>query len=111
MPRRPHGKLSAAVVAHFKPDPEVAEGCEAEDYWEDPVEVWPENWDSLLLFISLQTQWNVAVGMGGGGRLGLRYEATYPLLDRVAEGDQAEWNRLFAEIRHMERAVLAIPVK
>lgn len=75
------------------------------------MEVWPENWEPLLLFISLQTQWNIVVGMGGGGRIGLRYEAVYPLLDRAAAGDQEEWGRLFAEIRHMERAVLAIPLR
>ena len=108
MHRGPPGKLEAAVTAFFKPDPEIAEGCAPEDYWEDPVEVWPENWDSLMLFISLQTQWNVSVGMGGGGRTGLRYEAVYPLLDRAA-ADDAEWTRIFAEIRRMEAAVLAIP--
>lgn len=47
--------------------------------------------------------------MGGGGRIGLRYEAVHPLLDRAAAGDESEWNRLFAEIMHMERAVLEIP--
>ena len=82
----------------------MAEGCEAEDYWEDPVEVWPENWASLALFCSLQTQWSVAIGMGGGGRIGLRYEALYPLLDRAADGDKAEWSQLFADVQAMEQA-------
>lgn len=75
------------------------------------MEVWPENWESLLFFVSLQTQWTLAVGMGGGARTGLRYESVYPLLDKIAADDQKEWNRLFAEVRHMERAVLAIPLK
>lgn len=65
----------------------------------------------LQLFASLQTQWSIAVGMGGGGRLGLRYEAVYPLLDRVSRGDEATWERLFSDIQVMEMAVLAIPIK
>lgn len=89
----------------------MAEGFEAEDYWEDPVEVWPENWGVLSLFVGLQTQWHVAIGMGGGGRIGLRYEALYPLLDRAADGDKREWDHLFADVQLMELEVLKIPVK
>lgn len=107
-PDWPHGKLTAAAAAYFKPPPEIADGFEPEDYWEESIEVWPENWDVLNLFVRLQTQWSWAVGMGGGGRLGLRYEAVYPLLDRMANGDQDEWNVLFADIQAMERAVLAV---
>lgn len=108
---RPPGKLEAAVIARFKPEPDVADGCAPEDYWEDPVEVWPENWDSLVFFVSLQTQWSYAIGLAGGGRIGLRYEAVYPLLDRIAGKNKAKWDRLFDELRHMERAVLRLPVK
>ena len=86
----------------------MAEGFAPEDYWEAPAQVWPENWDVLALFVSLQTQWAIAIGMGGGGRIGLRYEAVYPLLDRAAGGDQAEWQQLFADMRAMENAVLTI---
>lgn len=57
----------------------------------------------------LQTQWTWAVGMGGGQRIGLKYEAVYPLLDRAAQGDQEEWDCLFSDIQAMEQAVLAIP--
>ncbi|UBB16132.1 DUF1799 domain-containing protein [Comamonas odontotermitis] len=89
----------------------MAEGCEPEDYWEDPVEVWPENWETLLLFVSMQTQWSIAVGVGGGGRTGMWYASLYPLLDRIAAGDQEEWDHLFAEMRALERVVLAIDVK
>ena len=109
--RGPPGKLTAAARAYFTPDPEVAEGFEPEDYFEDPVEVWPENWGVLTLFVGLQTQWAVAIGFGGGGRIGLRYEALYPRLDRVAEGDSKEWNHLFADIQAMEQAVLMLPMK
>ena len=70
------------------------------------MEVWPECRGSLELFIALETQWNVAIGIGGGGKLGLRYEAVYPLLDRVAAGDRDEWGCLFGDVRLMEQAVL-----
>lgn len=89
----------------------MAEGCAPEDYWEDPVEVWPECRGALELFVALETQWNVAVGIGGGGKVGLRYEAVYPLLELAADGDRQEWRNLFADIRVMEQAVLRIPSK
>ena len=101
------GKLTAAVTAQYKPAPEVAEGFLAEDYWEDPVEVWPENWETMLLFSVFETQWNWVVGVGGGGRTGLKYEVVYPYLDRITKGDENEWSRLFADIQQMEQAALA----
>ena len=85
----------------------MAEGFLPEDYWEDPVEVWPDAWESLLVFNTFGTQWNWAVGMGGGGRTGLRYEAVYPVLDRITKGDDDAWGRLFADIQDMEQAAIA----
>ena len=64
------------------------------------VEVWPDNWPAFEIFISLQTQWQV----GMSGRTGLRYEALYPLLDRVATGDG--WEELFSDVRTLEYAAL-----
>lgn len=65
-----------------------------------------------MLFLGLQTQWAwVSGGMGGGARVGLRYEAVYPLLDRAAAGDQEVWNLLFSDVQAMEMAVLKIPLK
>ena len=89
----------------------MAAGFDPEDYWEDPVSVWPENVEVFSLFVRLQTQWNWAVGMGGGQRVGLEYEAVYPLLDRAAREDQDEWGCLFADIQAMEQTVLVIPQK
>lgn len=76
------------------------------------MEVWPDNAEPLALFVGLHTQWAwLAGGMGGGARMGLRYEAVYPMLDRASEGDQEAWNALFADVRAMEMAVLQIPLK
>lgn len=33
-------------------------------------EVWDENWDIVMMFLRLQTQWNVVMG----GYVGLKYE-------------------------------------
>ena len=37
---------------------------------EEDFEVWDENWEIVLMFLRLQTQWNVAMG----GVVGLKYE-------------------------------------
>jgi len=65
------------------------------------VEVWPENWEAFHLFTRMQTQWTV----GFGGRTGLRYEALYPLLDRMGL-PQDEWEDLFDDVRTLEIAAL-----
>lgn len=65
------------------------------------VEIWPENWPAFCLFASVGTQWTA----GTGGYTGLRYEAVYPLLDRVAKSPQ-EWDEMFADVQTMERAAL-----
>ena len=65
------------------------------------VQVWPENWPAFLLFSRMQTQWAV----GFGGRTGLRYEALYPLLDRM-DLTQDEWEDLFDDVRTLEIAAL-----
>lgn len=49
----------------------------------------------------MQTQWFV----GFGGRTGLRYEALYPLLDRMALSHE-EWEDLLDDVRTMEIAAL-----
>lgn len=101
---RQAGKLREAAVAFFA----KTEAVQANPFLAalaargtgSVVEVWPDNWPAFHIFSSLQTQWNV----GMGGRTGLRYEALYPLLDRMAEGD--EWDALFDDVRVMEYAAL-----
>lgn len=46
-------------------DPAVLETKQSDDF-----EVWDENWDIVMMFMRLQTQWNVTMG----GYVGLRYE-------------------------------------
>lgn len=63
------------------------------------VDVWPENWPAVELFHQLRTQWNVAMA----GPTGLRYEAVYPLLDRLFADD---WQQVFDDLQVLERAAL-----
>lgn len=67
------------------------------------VEVWPENWPVFEVFSRVGTQWNVSMG----GPTGLRYEAVYPLLDRL-HGGQDEWMQAFDDLQVMERAALDV---
>ena len=66
-----------------------------------PIEVWPENWPTFLLFSRLSTQWRI----GMAGPTGLDYSALYPLLDKVATSSD-EWDEIFEDVRVMERAAL-----
>lgn len=79
-----------------------AAGFAPEDYETDPVEVYPENWLALDVFILMGTQWRV----GMSGATGLDYSALYPLLDRRTS-TQSEWDDLFADVRVCEQAALA----
>lgn len=79
-----------------------AAGYEPEDFDNDFVEVWPENWPAFELFERVRTQWHA----GFSKPTGLRYEAVYPLLDRAASSRE-EWDQLFEDIRVMERAALS----
>lgn len=76
-----------------------ASGLMPEDFDDDVIEVWPENWQSFELFAVMGTQWRISMA----GRAGLDYNALYPLLDR-AGGD---WQQLFDDVRAMESAALA----
>ena len=99
----PTGKLKQAASALYKKDDTQAANnpflasivaIQAGD-----VEVWPENWPIVMLFCRLRTQWQV----GMSGEVGLRYEAVYPLLDRLFADD---WQQAFDDLQVLERAAL-----
>jgi len=77
-------------------------GFEPEDYEDDFIEVWPENWPAVDLFISMGTQWRI----GMEGRTGLDYGALYPQLDRLTDTPE-QYDDLFSDIRWLERSALA----
>lgn len=107
MPGGPAGKLKRAAAAFYRRAPAAVEGnafaqALAAEAANEVVQVWPENWQAWELFMQLRTQWT----LGMGGPTGLRYEAAYPLLDRIAK-EPAQWDSLFDDVQTMERAALA----
>lgn len=66
-------------------------------------EVWPSNWDALLAFLAVETQWRVAAGVGVTSWLGLDYAAVDVAFRRLGIGDDE-----FAAVQMMERAALDV---
>ena len=67
------------------------------------IEVWPENWKTVEVFVSMMTQWQTA-GMNGT-LVGLRYEAL-PAVMRYCAVPVADRGEIFHNLRSMERAAL-----
>ncbi|AGW94597.1 hypothetical protein N234_31615 [Ralstonia pickettii DTP0602] len=69
----------------------------------ESAEVWPENWQAVMLFCRLGTQWRA----GMGGPTGLDYVAVLALIDRLGlPADDAD--ELFDDVRHLEAAALTV---
>lgn len=67
---------------------------------EKHFEVWEENWESVEIFLKMQTQWNVTMG----GYVGLKYE----VLQWVGQlYDVEDKRRLLEDIQVMEVAALS----
>ena len=79
-------------------------GLKSEDYDGDAVEVWPENVPALQMFQRIGTRWIVT---GMGGVTGVRWEAIYPLMDRLNLEPDA-WDTLLSDLEVMERAALEV---
>jgi len=73
-----------------------------EHFKEPDVDVWPEHWDVLMLFIRLSTQWRV----GAGGATGLDYSVFFHELDRAGVSGEALDDAL-DKLRVMESEALA----
>jgi hypothetical protein len=64
--------------------------------------VWDENWDTVMMFLRMQTQWNTTMA----GYLGLKYEVLLMpggLLDLYSVDDRLE---MMEGLRVMEAAAL-----
>ena len=77
-------------------------GLTLEDVEVQEVEIYPENWQPLCLFLALQTQWRV----GPGGPTGLDY-AALPVVERRLGVKRADRNDVFNALQVLERTVLA----
>ncbi|MBW7903028.1 MAG: DUF1799 domain-containing protein [Rhodocyclaceae bacterium] len=78
-----------------------AHGLEPEDFECETVEVWPNNWRAFDFFRRLGSRWMP----GPAGVIGLRWEAIYPLMDRLALAPD-EWDALRSDLEVMEAAAL-----
>lgn len=79
----------------------AAGGFTVEDYLEEIVEVWPENWPAYMLFSFMRTQWRSS----GMGVIGLDYGPLYSKMDRMELAPEA-YENLEADIQAMEFAAL-----
>lgn len=69
--------------------------------------VWADNWPTMTLFLTLQTQWRIVQSMAGGAWTGLDYAAAGATME-ILGIPRAERAPLFADLCLMERAALPI---
>jgi len=62
-------------------------------------EVWEENWEAVMMFLRMQTQWNVSMN----GLIGLNYQALETLIRLYHVKEPVE---LFEKVQVIERAAL-----
>lgn len=73
-----------------------------DDYAHESVEVWPENLQATQMIQRVGSRW---VYGSAGGVTGIRWEAVYPLMDRLGL-DPVAWDDLLADMEVMEIAAL-----
>lgn len=85
-------------------------GFELEDFEAEEVEVFPENIPALELLQRIGTRWvSVSLGGMGGGTVvtGIRWEAVYPLMDRMGLSPE-DFEALLCDLEVMEREALSV---
>ena len=101
----PEGKLIEGVQALYWRPPDADEaatfGLTPDDYEPPTVNLWPENWPPVELFMQLHTQWRT----GPGGAVGLDYGVVFHELDR-RDLSRDEYDELMAAIRIIESTAL-----
>jgi len=68
----------------------------------DEFEVWDENWDTVMMFLRMQTQWNVTMG----GYVGLKYEVLLGASGLMSLYDVDNPREMLEGLRVMEAAAL-----
>lgn len=66
---------------------------------QEDFEVWDENWEAMMMFLRMQTQWNVSMN----GLVGLNYQALETLIRLYHVKEPVE---LFERVQVIERAAL-----
>lgn len=90
---------TADDLAAFGAPPEITESHANNS---DLFEVWPENVETVSVFLRLQTQWVLG---GMGGFIGLNYQSVAAVLDLLEIEKKAE---VFEGVQVMERTALRI---
>ena len=70
---------------------------------EEHFEVWEENWDALMMFLRMQTQWTVTMG----GYVGLKYEVLLGASGLMSLYDVENPREMLEELQVMEAAALS----
>ena len=82
-------------------------GFTAADVAEPELAVFPDNMQSLRVFIAMRTQWRYVCGMGGLVATGLDYSALPEVWERT-ETQESKRNAVFRDLTIMEAAALEI---
>ena len=87
--------------------PEVLEQLRAcmPDASDEDFEVWPENWECLNLFLALDGDWNIAIGMSAAVYQGLSTPAIESIFNifKIAAKKRIEY---LAKLKAMQHAAL-----
>lgn len=86
---------------------DVAAGILDEEREQESFDVYADNWESVAAFALLETQWRIAVGATRVVWLGIDYGSVPVILDAL-EVTGSRRSELFADLRLMERAALAV---
>lgn len=70
---------------------------------EEHFEVWEENWETVLMFLRMQTQWTVTMG----GYVGLKYEVLLGASGLMSLYDVSNPREMLEELQVMEVAALS----
>ena len=70
---------------------------------EEHFEVWEENWETLVMFLRMQTQWTVTMG----GYVGLKYEVLLGASGLMSLYDVSNPREMLEELQVMEAAALS----
>lgn len=82
--------------------PQEQQREEPEDY-----ELWPDHWAAWMVFLRCQSQWKLAVGMGGAMWLGLDYQGVDMVLRKVVP-DESHHLEILDQLQVLEQEALKI---
>lgn len=93
-----HKEAIADLRRMNAPDEVIQELLDLQDHAD--FEVWEENWPSLEVFLSVQTQWRATYG----AFYGLDYNSLFSVMNLYETQDR---KRIFEDIQIIERTILA----